>query len=201
MLQLLFNWTETAPHGVKLCVSSREYNVFPSFFSSDRRLRLQDLTLADMQHYVRDMLQELEKDQLDRLVRSIKEKTSGFFLWVAFLVRAVRTRLEDGFSMSIIDEEINSLLDELEGLFQHLLASISNFYEKGAYETFAMLSIPYKASKRNITGYYHPTLTLLRFSLLDAYNMFDQVITSPCLETGLLVTGSYLRTRQYTLKA
>ncbi|KUJ18518.1 uncharacterized protein LY89DRAFT_667608 [Mollisia scopiformis] len=44
LLDLLSKWTEAAPDDVKLCVSSREDNVFVNNFSSEQRIRLQDLT-------------------------------------------------------------------------------------------------------------------------------------------------------------
>ncbi|KAL3479381.1 hypothetical protein BJX99DRAFT_255639 [Aspergillus californicus] len=45
--QFLKNWTATAPQGIKICVSSREYNVFLNAFTIEKRLRLQDLTRTD----------------------------------------------------------------------------------------------------------------------------------------------------------
>jgi hypothetical protein len=56
MVELLCSWTRAAPQDVKICVSSREYNVFLNAFSTERRLRLQDLTRRDMELYVRDKL-------------------------------------------------------------------------------------------------------------------------------------------------
>ena len=50
MVELLCSWTEFAPADVKVCVSSREYNVFMNAFSPNRRLRLQDLTQNDMEN-------------------------------------------------------------------------------------------------------------------------------------------------------
>ncbi|KAL2258610.1 hypothetical protein VTK26DRAFT_8020 [Humicola hyalothermophila] len=188
MVQLLFSWTEAIPHGVKLCVSSREYNVFVNFFSSNKRLRLQDLTLADMQFYIRDRLQDLEAEYLDRLERSITGKANGIFLWVALVVKAIRNRLEDGCSMSVIEEEIDSLPDELEALFQHLLNSISKVYRKGAYQTFAMLELQFESVLDDIVAICPSyILHLQAYSFLDCYNAdpeFAHKEHPPFLDTG-----------------
>ncbi|KAG7287280.1 hypothetical protein NEMBOFW57_006787 [Staphylotrichum longicolle] len=139
MVQLLSSWTHAAPNDIKLCVSSREYNVFVNFFSVEKKMRLQDLTLADMRRYVQERLQELPQEDLNRIVQVITEKANGIFLWVALVVKSIRAQLEDGCGTSMIEDEVNSLPDELEGLFQHLLASISKSYRKKAYQTFAMI--------------------------------------------------------------
>ncbi|KAK4100796.1 hypothetical protein N658DRAFT_82975 [Parathielavia hyrcaniae] len=95
LVQLLLLWTQAAPHGIKLCVSSREYSVFLNIFSDDKRLRLQDLTLADMKSHVRERLKDLDEEHLAPLVDVITEKATGIFLWVALVVKSIRARLED----------------------------------------------------------------------------------------------------------
>ncbi|RYP21277.1 hypothetical protein DL765_002326 [Monosporascus sp. GIB2] len=44
MVDLLCSWTQAAPNEVKICVSSREHNVFTNAFHSENRPRLHDLT-------------------------------------------------------------------------------------------------------------------------------------------------------------
>jgi hypothetical protein len=173
LVQLLFSWTQAAPHAVKLCVSSREYNVFLNFFRPDQRLRLQDLTLADMRCYVRDRLQDLDQAELGRLVDVITDKANGIFLWVALVVKSIRGRLEDGYRVSLIEEEVNSLPDELEGLFLHLLNSISKSYLKAAYQTFAILQLGQGY------GTPRPFLSLLAYSFLDEYDIDQEFAQKP----------------------
>lgn len=171
MVQFLLSWTEAAPHSVKFCVSSREYNVFVNSFADDKRLRLQDLTIGDMRHYVRDKLRVLEPEALDRLVHTITAKADGIFLWVALVVKSIRTRLEDGYGLSMIEEEVNSLPDELEGLFQHLVDSIRKPYQKRAYQTFAILEL-----LRTATDSLHVKISfsLLAYGFLDEYNADEE---------------------------
>ncbi len=174
LVQLLASWVQAAPHGVKLCVSSREYNVFLNFFPADKRLRLQDLTRGDMKRYVRERLQDLGQEDLDRIVRIIAEKSNGIFLWVALVVKSIRARLEDGFYASMIEEELNSLPEELEGLFRHLLNSISKLYRKQAYQTLAMVQL-----SQHKTFDYLPILTLGGYSFLDDYSVDPEFAQKP----------------------
>ncbi|KAF2402874.1 hypothetical protein EJ06DRAFT_519865 [Trichodelitschia bisporula] len=52
MVNLVHSWTEAAPDHVKLCVSSRDYNVFRNAFDAKKRLRLQDFTRGDISNFV-----------------------------------------------------------------------------------------------------------------------------------------------------
>lgn len=61
-------------------------------------MKLQDLTLPDIQTYVRDKLENhpriilLEQDEphhADELAREIVSKASGVFLWVVLVVRSL----------------------------------------------------------------------------------------------------------------
>jgi hypothetical protein len=173
MVQLLSSWTKAAPNDIKLCVSSREYNVFLNLFSAEKRMRLQDLTLADMKRYVRERLQELPQEDLDSIVRAITGKADGIFLWVALVVKSIRSRLEDGFDASMIEEEVNALPDELEGLFQHLLDSIDKPYRTKAYQTFAMANVEQIAPVRPLR------LSLLAYSFLDEYGVDSEFAQNP----------------------
>ena len=124
-----------------------------------------------MGHYIRDRLRDLEPEQLNRLAPSITGKVNGIFLWVALVVRSIRARMEDGHDFSVMEEEINSLPDELEGLFRHLLGSISKTYQKRAYQTFTMVELSRPRPGRS-RGFHtqSPRLTLLAYSFLDEYS-------------------------------
>ncbi|KAI9689891.1 MAG: hypothetical protein M1822_009773 [Bathelium mastoideum] len=86
LLRLLTTSTD-----IKVCVSSRPWNVFEDAFGkSHQMLVLQDLTHEDIRRYVNDILQDdpqfktmQERDnQCPELVQEILEKAQGVFLWV-----------------------------------------------------------------------------------------------------------------------
>jgi hypothetical protein len=59
MVKILRSWTESSHGAVKLCVSSREHNVFQNTLVAEQRIRLQDLTKNDMLRYTRERLSDL----------------------------------------------------------------------------------------------------------------------------------------------
>ena len=140
MVELLRSWTEFAPADVKICVSSREYNVFMNAFSPDRRLRLQDLTQKDMENYVQDKLKHIpDEANVTSLVKSITEKAQGIFLWVAIVVKRMRELIENGSKLNTLQRELDLLPQELDDLFEHILKSLSTSDRRRTYQTFAML--------------------------------------------------------------
>lgn len=140
VVEMLSDWILASAGSVKICVSSREYNVFLNGFSSERRLRLQDLTRADMELYVRDKLLSRRAPDFEDLIRAIVGKGDGIFLWVALVVKALRERIEDGHDPQIVIFELESLPRELELLLKTLLDSLSPSYKQKFYQLFAMMS-------------------------------------------------------------
>jgi len=162
MVELLRSWTEFAPADVKICVSSREYNVFMNAFSPNRRLRLQDLTQKDMESYVQDKLKHLPGEaNITSLVNSITEKAQGIFLWVAIVVKRMRELIENGSKLTTLQRELDLLPQELDDLFEHILKSLSTSDRKRAYQTFAML-LTLKP--------YNLPLSLFAYTFLEDYD-------------------------------
>ncbi|KAF2790355.1 hypothetical protein K505DRAFT_340515 [Melanomma pulvis-pyrius CBS 109.77] len=140
MIEMLFNWT-TISSDVKLCVSSREYNVFLRAFSAEKRLRLQDLIRVDMNRFVCDMIRDVEDEKgKEALIEKILDRSDGIFLWVALVVKALRDRLEDESNLSALEQELQIFPQELKELFNHLFASIRQSSRTTAYQIFAILS-------------------------------------------------------------
>jgi len=162
MVKLLHNWTTVAPDNVKICVSSREYNVFMSGLSDEKRLCLQDLTREDMKKYTRDKLEDIEESKgKDDLVNAITTKADGIFLWVSLVVKSFRRRLEDGCVLAELEQELDSFPDELDNLFRHLLKLIHTSDRRKAFQTFKMVEI------------LQPTrlqMSLFSWSFIDEYN-------------------------------
>lgn len=140
VVEILSEWTLAYPGTVKICVSSREYNVFLNGFSNERRLRLQDLTRADMELYVRNKLRGPEIGDFEPLMYAIVEKGDGIFLWVALVVKTLRERIEDGHGLLRLESELDSLPRELENLLKSLLDSLDSLYKQRFYQLFTMLS-------------------------------------------------------------
>jgi len=167
MVHLLCGWTEAAPNDVKICISSREYNVFLNSLSADKRLRLQDLTRGDMGRYIRGKLECLDEKFASDLVHAILTKASGIFLWVVLVVKSLRERLEETQDLSLLKEEIDTLPDELEDLFLYLLKTLSKSARSTAYKTLAMLEALDSSSYETSDPPF--SLSLFAYSFLEDY--------------------------------
>ncbi len=162
MANLLNGWTATAPQHVKLCVSSREYNVIMNAFSAEQRLRLHDLTWFDMEVYAHDKLGDIS-DQFakQKLVTAILDKAQGIFLWVALVVKDMRNEMENGADSAATMELVRSLPEELDRLFEHILKSLNQSDRRKAYQTLAILSLAKK---------WRLSVSLFAYSFLDKYD-------------------------------
>src|SRR5436190_2134064 len=97
MLDLLSSWAEAAPAGVKLCVSSREYEVSHTAFCDHERLRLQVLTCKDIESlggFEISGVNGVSVANKNRLVKEIVERADGIFLWVALVLKSLRDGLQ-----------------------------------------------------------------------------------------------------------
>jgi NACHT domain len=93
---------------LKICVSSRPWNVFEDFFSSASKIYMQKLTQNDIRSYANSRLQEhprwkeleIEVKNAEWLSDSISQRAAGVFLWVYLVTRLLRNGLTeyDGFS-------------------------------------------------------------------------------------------------------
>jgi len=162
MVELLGSWTAAAPEDVKICVSSREYTVFQDYFSAARRIRLQDLTREDIEQYIRDKLGNMNSEDEKVLVQRIADKADGIFLWVALVVKSIRELLNNGYSLSTLEQQLDSLPGGLEKLFKYILDSMDNLARKRAYQSFAVIL---KATS------YAFDVSLLLYSFLEEYQI------------------------------
>jgi hypothetical protein len=170
MTKLLQGWTSASGGNVKICVSSREYNVFENAFSVEKRIRLQDLTRTDMERYIEDMLQDMSS-QNDRrfLTQRIADRADGIFLWVALVVKSIREVLDESQSLTILEQELEALPGELELLFHYLLCSIRMSARLKGYLLFDMVSF--------CISYFKEELPLLTCLFLEEYARNPQFAT------------------------
>jgi hypothetical protein len=126
---------------VKICVSSRPWQIIEVAFSRRPRLRLQDLTYGDIKNYVNDKLLRNERMQqlcvvdpvgAPALVEEIVEKVEGVFLWVALVVKSFIHGLGNGDSILYLRKRLEGVPSELEDLYSYMLSKIEPiYYEEG----------------------------------------------------------------------
>ncbi|KAL1798170.1 hypothetical protein ACET3X_002207 [Alternaria dauci] len=143
----------TASANIKILVSSRPIDTCVAAFSSAPQLRLQDLTVPDIEKYIKDVIQShpyvaetgcLDDVTVDRLMADVQSKASGVFLWV---VLACRTLIE-GFEAYDNAEELRRRVDELppelESLFRHILNSLPPRFLQQAAKLLALCYTSHK---------------------------------------------------------
>jgi hypothetical protein len=166
LVDLLCSRTTLGREKIKICVSSREHNVFMNAFSAEQRIRLHDLTRGDMRRYALEKLRHLGPESKE-LVSEIVDNAQGIFLWVALVVNRVREQIENGADIDTLEREIHFLPKELDGLFEHILNSLVDVDLLTTYQTFSMVST---LNEENTLSQVDFVLTLLSYSFLDEYS-------------------------------
>jgi hypothetical protein len=124
---------------VKLCVSSRPWNVFRDTFGSepDCMFVLQELTRADMDKYISGVLlndqrfielQRREKEA-DELATELRVKAEGVFLWVRLAVKSLLRGLSDGNNLKMLRKRLRDLPTDLFKFLKRILDSIEETYQ------------------------------------------------------------------------
>ncbi|KAI1657360.1 hypothetical protein F4813DRAFT_396509 [Daldinia decipiens] len=103
---------------VKICASSRPWNVFLDYFSDAPQLGLQDLTKMDIEYYIRSNfeshigfkeLRVAHETESERIIYSIADRAHGVFLRVSIVVRSLLETLTDCSSI----HELQIIIDQL----------------------------------------------------------------------------------------
>ncbi|KAI0100363.1 hypothetical protein GGR51DRAFT_564172 [Nemania sp. FL0031] len=111
---------------VKICVSSRPWNVFQDAFHQNPMLQLERLTHEDIERYVQGQFQKspgfseqkhLHPTQAEKLLGDIVLKAQGVFLWVSVVVRNLLVSLREGDKLSDAQTTLDSLPEDLDRLF------------------------------------------------------------------------------------
>ena len=171
----LCSWTARAPDRVKLCVSSREYNVFMNTFPEENRIRLHRLSLSDMKRFVFKQLAHATKEaEAMQIAEAVSSSADGIFLWAAVVTKAIREQIQDGTSFENILREIELLPGELEDLFTHLLSSLPGYKLKKAFQVFSLVSLPSVICP----GPEHPAAMSSRILHQDRWWFFTLLTTS-----------------------
>lgn len=138
----------TTNHNVKLCVSTRPWDIFADAFHHSASLRLQDLTYEDMKSYTSSelhadprfaLLQERESEYAQDLVENIVSKASGVFLWVRLVVSSLLAGIGYGDRIVDLQKRLDLLPPELEQLYDKMLDSVDTFYLEHSAQLFKLV--------------------------------------------------------------
>ena len=140
-----------ANENVKLCLSSRPWNIFQDAFYSCPQLNLQDLTYDDVSIYVHDQLNsnqrfrrlaQYEQAAAGYLVNRLINKAAGVFLWARLVVKELLSGLRDGDNIRTLLQKVEEVPADLNTYYMRLLESIeprnreeaSKFFQLALYD-------------------------------------------------------------------
>ncbi|KLU91329.1 hypothetical protein MAPG_09850 [Magnaporthiopsis poae ATCC 64411] len=175
LVNILHQWARACPQSFKLCVSSREENIFMEMLGKHGRIRLHTATHTDISAYVSSRMDLVENLGLrEELTTRIVAAAQGIFLWVSLVCRRIRRRYSSGYSREDLLEDINLLPQEINALFALLLDNQLDQDRDRAYLTLAIVLEADAPFFDTVRGRNNATLsgtepTLLGYSFLEEY--------------------------------
>jgi NACHT domain len=143
LAELLIEMTKSP--NVKIYAANRPWLVFEEAFTSRPRLRLEDLTAPDIQHYVSGKLKgnamflELERQRpqmTQDLVLEVTGKACAVFLWVRLVIQSLLEGLRDGDTISDLLARLLALPSDPQELFRKILHRLNPFHFAQASRLF-----------------------------------------------------------------
>lgn len=144
---------------IKLCISSRPWQLFADAFHDKPSLRLEDLTLADITAYIQSqlhpdpafaLLRTLEPFFADNLVSNIAAKADGVFLWVNLVVASLQKGIKAGDRILDLQRRLHQLPQDLEGLFGRILDDLDPEYLDHAMQYFQLMEASLSVTPPNV---------------------------------------------------
>jgi hypothetical protein len=169
----------------KLCISSRPEIPLQEAFSKYPKLRVQDLTKADISSFVADSLQKDfhfwdetpdDKENQQRILDEVIRSADGVFLWVHLVLKSLRRGSMHIDSYDQILSRIRELPETLEGLYKRAwerLGDDESRYRAEAARYFRIV----QDSRAGHTYRFDPP-----FSLFDLSIACDDKIQSAILD-------------------
>jgi hypothetical protein len=167
------------PH-VKVCLSSRPWVVFEDLFRCCPNLSLQDLTHADIQHYVQksvyansafNSLASKKPDEALALINEIIDKADGVFLWVQIVVRSLLRGLRNRDEISHLQNRLRLFPRELGPLYNRLLELIEPTYLEWSSKVFQIVRAV--QTQPNYLGEYEQAVSPELISVWDLYTALN----------------------------
>ncbi|PVI03076.1 hypothetical protein DM02DRAFT_698828, partial [Periconia macrospinosa] len=134
---------------VKICASSRPWNVFEDAYgeSASTKLYLEQLTRGDIELFVRSKLVgptrlatlALEDVGFNALVDEIVARAQGVFLWVYLVMLSLCDGLINGDDVRLLQDRLNLIPSDLETFFRLILDSVDVVYKVKMAETFQVI--------------------------------------------------------------
>ncbi|KAK4160318.1 hypothetical protein QBC43DRAFT_338268 [Cladorrhinum sp. PSN259] len=134
--------------GVKICASSRPWNVFRDVFGKNPMLQLENLTREDIQLYTKKRL-ELSLGYRDfavtspsaaaKILASLVTKAEGVFLWVSVVSNMLESSLREGARTAELLAIVDSLPTQVSDLFRFIWNRTGKQFRAEASQYFQVM--------------------------------------------------------------
>jgi hypothetical protein len=136
---------------IKIRVASRNWNIFGEHFGSCPQFAIHEHTTSDIQAYtserLHDAMASFEEEvrhaflpKVERLASQVTTKARGVFIWVRIVLDELVKGVRDGTPISLLEEKVMQMPEELSDLYRHTLKRIEPEY---AEESYIMLEIAF----------------------------------------------------------
>ncbi|KAI1750325.1 hypothetical protein F4782DRAFT_541685 [Xylaria castorea] len=125
---------------IKLCVSSRPWNVFQDFFGQkpNTTLSIPEFTREDIRKFAQSRLGThprwktccMNEKHQRLLMQEIANRVEGVFLWAFLVTQSLREGLSNDDTMTDLQRRLRSLPTDLERLFKNLLNGVDPIYHE-----------------------------------------------------------------------
>ena len=123
---------------IRLCVSSRPWNVFEEYFGRDpmTRIAIHHKTRDDIRKFAKSRLENhprwkewtLESARKDGLLDDIVERAEGVFLWAFLVTNSLMEGITNDDTVEELQKRLEDLPTDLERLFKHMLDGVEPLY-------------------------------------------------------------------------
>ncbi|KAJ0422247.1 hypothetical protein BJY00DRAFT_311307 [Aspergillus carlsbadensis] len=135
-------------YGVRLCVSSRPLNYFRDKFKDCPSLAMQQLTQPDIDRYIDVRLESsqavqdmkaADPEEVERLIRDLKSKAQGVFLWVILVVEELLLSCLDTPHMPAVRAVFDSLPSGITKLYDAIQEKATPEKQEAASKLYQLL--------------------------------------------------------------
>ncbi|CAI6088227.1 unnamed protein product [Clonostachys chloroleuca] len=134
------NMTQTPTKDIRICFSSRPWDMFVTSFHKYPNLRPEDFTREDVMRYCLNSLRNEQISFLDyeSLITELVDRSRGVFLWVKLVVKDLAVAIQNNQSREELGKYLRSLPIELDDYYAEIITRIPLSHR---WKTYAMLEV------------------------------------------------------------
>ncbi|VUC22983.1 unnamed protein product [Clonostachys rosea] len=140
------NITQTPTKKIRVCFSSRPWDIFVTNFQEYPSIRPEDFTRDDIMSYCLSSLknEQISYSAYENLITELVDRSRGVFLWVKLVVKDLAIATQNSHSGEELERYLQSLPTELDDYYAEIIMRIP---VSQRWKTFAMLEIAVRPDK------------------------------------------------------